>query len=354
MRFQGKYLDANQFTKTFQNRRCNRDVTARYALGRSFECDHSVALGPRVRGDLMKELRMNIIVSLCMVGGLMQAGAPATPQHRPDFSGIWRLDPSASRMIGGGGPPSDQYQLTWLVNHREPHIEVVVNVRNAFGSREFTFRCTTDGKGCVNELASINEVRRMAASWEANELVMSQQATSPHGGFTAMDRLRLEEGGQRLVFERIVTNDRGDRPVKQVFRKLGPHPSQRQPPAALPIVDLPADLARVLRDYERHWHAGNADALVSLFTEDGLVARRGGWIRGTAALREALQRTSSQLRLRPVAYSVDEQVGYIVGAFGYGDQPSTPDRGLFILTLRKSPAGRWLIAADLDISIRPE
>jgi hypothetical protein len=104
--------------------------------------------------------------------------------------------------------------------------------------------------------------------------------TSPGGGFTANDRLFLTESGEQLVFERVVTNAAGDRPVRQVFRKLGPHPSQRPAPERLPSVELPPELARVLRDYEGHWHAGRADSLVALFTPDVFIARRGGWVRG--------------------------------------------------------------------------
>lgn len=193
----------------------------------------------------------------------------------------------------------------------------------------------------------------MSAVWEGEVLVMAQQASTPHGDFIADDRLSLADSGERLVFERVVRNERGERTVRPVFRKLGPHPSQCQPPEPLSSVELPPELDRVLRDYERHWQAGDANALTALFTEDGFVARRGGWIRGHEGLREALQRTSSALGLRAVAYAFDGSVGYIIGAYGYGSEPSVPDRGMFILTLRKGQDGRWLIAADLDGSIRP-
>jgi hypothetical protein len=43
----------------------------------------------------------------------------------------------------------------------------------------------------------------------------------------------------------------------------------------------------------------------------------------------------------------------MIGAYGYGDQPGIPDRGMFILALRRAEDGRWLIAADLDGAIRP-
>ncbi len=296
---------------------------------------------------------MNCARTIMVLSCLTLGAIPLTAQTRPDFSGIWRLDANESQMIGGGGAPSDEHQITWLVNHREPEIAVVVNVRDHRGSHEFAFRCTTNGRECLNELASLGEVRRMSAVWDGDVLVMFQRASTPHGDFEARDRLFLSDSGQRLIFERIVSNDRGDRSVRQLFRKLGPHPSQRPPPEPLASVGLPPELDRVLRDYERHWHAGNADSLLALFTEDGFVARRGGWIRGRESLRGALQRTSSDLRLRAVAYAIDQQVGYIIGAYGYGNESSVSDRGMFILTLGKDADGRWLISADLDGSIRP-
>ncbi len=278
---------------------------------------------------------------------------PLAAQVRPDFSGVWRLDAVESQRIGDGADSANVNVVTWLIDHRDPEINVVVDVRDSEGSHEFSFRCTTNGQECVNELPSLRELRRMSAVWKDDVLVMSQRASTPHGDFEARDRLTMADAGQQLIFERIVTNELGDRSVRQVFRKLGPHPSRRPPPEPLPTIDLPPELDRVLREYEQHWHAGSAEALVALFTQDGMVARRGGWIRGQAGLREALQSTSSELRLRAVEYAVDERVGYIVGAYGYGSEPSIPDSGMFILTLRRDADGQWLIAADLDGAIRP-
>lgn len=127
-------------------------------------------------------------------------------------------------------------------------------------------------------------------------------------------------------------------------------PATAQQPEALPSVDLPAELERVLRDYERAWEAGDASALAELFTEDGFVPSRHGWRRGSAAIREQYANAGGRLRLRVHAWAVDGAVGWIVGAYGYGAGPG----GKFVLALRRGADGRWLIAADLDGPNRPE
>ena len=123
-----------------------------------------------------------------------------------------------------------------------------------------------------------------------------------------------------------------------------------QAPAALPSVTLPAELDRVLRDYEKHWKASNGPALSDLFTEDGFI-NRGGWIRGRDAIRQAYSTSSGgDLRLRAVGYAAGDTVGYIVGGYRYGEAAN--DGGKFILTLRRAPRGEWKIAADLDAANR--
>ena len=126
--------------------------------------------------------------------------------------------------------------------------------------------------------------------------------------------------------------------------------SAQDAPHPQPSVALPAELDRVLRDYERHWKAGDADALAALFVPEGLIVRGGTWIRGTDAIREAYESAGGSLRLRAVEFAKNDGLGYILGAYGYGDEPSFEDGGLFVLTLRTDANGRWLIVSDMDRS----
>jgi hypothetical protein len=121
----------------------------------------------------------------------------------------------------------------------------------------------------------------------------------------------------------------------------------------LPSVTLPPELDRVLRDYERLWKARDGDGLSQIFTEDGFIAKPAGWIRGRAAIAEQYKATSGgELKLRALGYAASDTVGYIVGAYAYGETAATRDNGKFTLTLRRRPGGMWLIASDLDSAVR--
>ena len=124
------------------------------------------------------------------------------------------------------------------------------------------------------------------------------------------------------------------------------------PVAPLPSVELPADLARVLTDYETEWGKGGA-AVAQLFTEDGFVLSGGRPpIKGRAAIAAHYgSGGGGPLSLRAIAYATEGSVGYIIG--GYTMERGTPDIGKFTLTLRKRPDGRWMIVSDMDNPNRP-
>ena len=117
----------------------------------------------------------------------------------------------------------------------------------------------------------------------------------------------------------------------------------------LPTATLPAEIERVLRDYERGWRAGDEAALAALFAEDGFILQNGRPpVRGRAAIQRAYAESEGPLRLRALEYAADDNVGWIVGAYGYGEGDA--DMGKFVLALRRTPGGPWMIAADIDNS----
>ena len=114
-----------------------------------------------------------------------------------------------------------------------------------------------------------------------------------------------------------------------------------------PSISLPPELARVLTDYETAWSKKDSAALAKLFAEDGFVLSSGSpMVRSRAAIERFYGGAGGPLSLRAVAFASEGNVGYIIGAFA--DRPGAPDRGKFTLTLRRNPAGRWLVMSDMD------
>lgn len=119
--------------------------------------------------------------------------------------------------------------------------------------------------------------------------------------------------------------------------------------AELPDVPLPAELDRVLRDYERAWNAGDAAELAALFAEDGVILQSNQPpVRGRAAIEAAYasQGPGGSLRLRAFAFAVSSTVGYVIGGYGFGG--SRRDAGKFTLALQRAADGRWMIFSDMD------
>ena len=117
-----------------------------------------------------------------------------------------------------------------------------------------------------------------------------------------------------------------------------------------PTITLPAELDRILKDYEFAWQAGDEEALASLFVDDGYVSGETGWLKGQDQIRGKYKNAQGDLKLRAIAYAVEGTTGYILGAYGYGKDDSFTDRGIFVLTIQQATSGKWLIVADLDRS----
>jgi len=126
-----------------------------------------------------------------------------------------------------------------------------------------------------------------------------------------------------------------------------PAGSEQSAAQRMSSVALPLPLDRVLRDYERAWRARDPAALATLFAEDGFVLSNGRLpVRGRDAIRAEYAEGGGPLVLRALAYAIEGSVGYIIGAYGSGQDAG--DTGKFVLALQRASDGRWLIAADID------
>ena len=126
-----------------------------------------------------------------------------------------------------------------------------------------------------------------------------------------------------------------------------PAAAQREEADPLPSVALPAELERVLTDYETAWTARDAAGLAALFAPDGFVMAPGmPPRRGRDAIEAYYTGRGGPLSLRALAYAAEGDIGWIIG--GYAVAEGLPDGGKFSLTLRRADDGRWLIVTDMD------
>lgn len=133
---------------------------------------------------------------------------------------------------------------------------------------------------------------------------------------------------------------------------LAPLVQAAAPPASLPGLTLPPELARVLTDYETAWRAKDAAALAGLFAEDGFVLSSGAPpVRGRTAIEAAYAGAGGPLVLRALAFATEGSLGYVIG--GFSRKAGEPDVGKFTLTLKKGAGGKWLIMSDMDNGNRP-
>ena len=130
------------------------------------------------------------------------------------------------------------------------------------------------------------------------------------------------------------------------------HRHLMSPPAArlgaeapLPAVDVPEDLARVLRERTEHWN--DSTALARLYTERAVLLDPTGprWVRGRRAVAERVARyfRRAPYRVTPVAWGMDGDVAYISG---YLTRDEADHITHIALMLDKGADGAWRIASE--------
>ncbi|HZG46934.1 MAG TPA: amidohydrolase family protein [Allosphingosinicella sp.] len=108
-------------------------------------------------------------------------------------------------------------------------------------------------------------------------------------------------------------------------------------------IELPAELAHVLRERERI--SGNNDPS-DIYSEDALFVRMGErspWDRGNTTARSLAAKNPPMARFIPIGYSSSVTSAYLAGVVRIGDGE---DVGNFVLGLVKGVGGKWQIAVE--------
>ncbi|HEX7183031.1 MAG TPA: amidohydrolase family protein [Thermoanaerobaculia bacterium] len=124
----------------------------------------------------------------------------------------------------------------------------------------------------------------------------------------------------------------------------------------LPAVELPQDLARLLRERAERWN--DKTALAGLYVEDSLVldtfSPSPGWIRGRDAVAAYLSTLFARAyRLTPLAYASEGSTGHLAGYFTRGGGADIRHFGTFYLELVRGGDGAWRIAVETPRSPGP-
>ncbi|HWM90145.1 MAG TPA: amidohydrolase family protein [Thermoanaerobaculia bacterium] len=115
----------------------------------------------------------------------------------------------------------------------------------------------------------------------------------------------------------------------------------------LPAIELPADLARLLRAREKGWN--DKASLAGLYTEDSLVfdINEPRWVRGRDEVTTWMAGLFARpYRVTPIAYGVKGSAGHIAAYFTRGDGAAARHFGQVLFSLEKGADGVWQIAAE--------
>ena len=114
---------------------------------------------------------------------------------------------------------------------------------------------------------------------------------------------------------------------------------------ALPTVELPADIDRVIREWERLMRSPDPNGFVALFAEDALLSQPTGWARGRDAIANVARNSgTANVRVRAHQFAVADSIATVTGSLG--DATTSRDIAKVTFTLRRGTGG-WLITSFL-------
>jgi predicted TIM-barrel fold metal-dependent hydrolase/ketosteroid isomerase-like protein len=158
-------------------------------------------------------------------------------------------------------------------------------------------------------------------------------------------------GGSALADGKAASRKQSDVPLAPAVdhhqHLLSPAAAGLDEQTALPAVELPEDLARLLRAREKGWN--DQPALAALYAEDSVLLDHDAhnWIRGRAPVTAYLsERFARAYRITPVAYGAEGSIGYIACYLTRGEGADARHFGDVLLSLRKESDGAWRIAAE--------
>jgi hypothetical protein len=132
------------------------------------------------------------LAALLAAAALFAAAAPV----KPDFSGVWVIDPQRSQLAAWAKFDS----TTVTIEHREPKFRFHRVSVKAGKTDEVSYELTTDGTEKVEKEGGNSRTSKLA--WDGDDLVFSSVMVLADGRqVTDVVRYTLKDGGRTFVAE---------------------------------------------------------------------------------------------------------------------------------------------------------
>jgi hypothetical protein len=152
---------------------------------------------------------------LALIGLWLAAGAAATAQTKPDFSGDWKLNIAKSEF--GQMPAPDS--MSQKIDYKDPDLKVTTHaVGGPQGDVTYDAKYTTDGKECLNQFGDQIKAKSKLA-WDGSTLVVDTNMDFGEMQITIKGKWTLSEDGKVLKQTAHFDSPQGSIDVTYLFDK---------------------------------------------------------------------------------------------------------------------------------------
>ena len=178
----------------------------------------------------------------CLAAVILVVASSGLPQEKPDFSGEWILNRSASTL----SPGADAVQSgVWHIEHREPtfrHKAALVTAGKPFN---YEYQLLTDGREVVATQQGVRTVSTLR--WEGTALVATFRTERSGGERNVSFRYELVDAGRRLRASEQVRGTDHDQDNVWIFDgQPAPRPTATTPELESREQAVTADDVRIL------------------------------------------------------------------------------------------------------------
>lgn len=141
------------------------------------------------------------------------ASAPGASGGRPNFTGVWKLNPAKSDFGPIPGPDSE----TDTIEHNDPNLRLSVVRQGAQGTQQFALNLALDGKEQTNKLGD-QEVKT-TAQWEGPALIVLTKLMFQDNEVLIKSAYTLAPDGKTVNVAAHLSSAMGEADQKLVFEK---------------------------------------------------------------------------------------------------------------------------------------